>query len=343
MATTGTGWREEIGPGEAERFEALAARLVPESSREGRALHRYGQIGLAGRFEVLDGLPAAVAQGLCARPGRYECYVRFSSGAGAVQPDRIPDQRGLAIKVVGVEGTKVIPGLEAAKTQDFLAILPSTFPFVDPEVFVGLVVAARERGVRGLAGFLIGRLGFFGGLGMLAKLARSMDKGKQSLAERTYFVPVPIRWGEAAAKLRLRPVERPPTPAALPRGEHHLADELRARVAGAPIRFAVDVQLYVDAERTPIEDPTVQWTEAVSPFVEVARLEIPAQDPASAAGERLTEVIEGLSFDPWHALVEHRPLGSIMRARGVAYRVSTMARGASSELEVVPPSELGSG
>lgn len=47
-----------------------------------------------------------------------------------------------------------------------------------------------------------------------------------------------------------------------------------------------------------------------------------------------------MSFDPWHALVEHRPLGSIMRARNAAYRVSTAARKATSELDVRLPSAL---
>jgi hypothetical protein len=48
--------------------------------------------------------------------------------------------------------------------------------------------------------------------------------------------------------------------------------------------------------------------------------------------------VERLSFDPWHALVEHRPLGVVMRARAVAYRRAVAAHGAISELEVKPPS-----
>jgi hypothetical protein len=37
------------------------------------------------------------------------------------------------------------------------------------------------------------------------------------------------------------------------------------------------------------------------------------------------------SFDPWHAIEAHRPLGAIMRARAVAYRESVLARKAESE------------
>jgi hypothetical protein len=58
---------------------------------------------------------------------------------------------------------------------------------------------------------------------------------------------------------------------------------------------------------------------------------LPKQDVSSAEGKKLSERIESLSFDPWHALVELRPLGNMMRARNVAYRESTMERQAAPE------------
>ena len=44
--------------------------------------------------------------------------------------------------------------------------------------------------------------------------------------------------------------------------------------------------------------------------------------------------------DPSDALVEHRPLGAIMRARGAAYRRAVGLRDVITELEVKPPSAL---
>ena len=43
------------------------------------------------------------------------------------------------------------------------------------------------------------------------------------------------------------------------------------------------------------------------------------------------ELIEGMAFDPWHALEAHRPLGNMMRARNAAYRLSTGERKALQE------------
>ena len=50
----------------------------------------------------------------------------------------------------------------------------------------------------------------------------------------------------------------------------------------------------------------------------------------------MTEYVESLSFDPWHALEAHRPLGNMMRARNHAYRPSTQERCAAPEPTAMP-------
>ena len=37
-----------------------------------------------------------------------------------------------------------------------------------------------------------------------------------------------------------------------------------------------------------------------------------------------------MSFDPWHAPEDYRPLGNMMRARNPAYRLSTIERQAAA-------------
>jgi hypothetical protein len=108
---------------------------------------------------------------------------------------------------------------------------------------------------------------------------------------------------------------------------------LRRRLAHGPIHSEFRVQFYVGETVTPIEDSSTEWPAGASPFVPIARLTIPRQDLDDAAGQRLATYVEQLSFDPWHAPVEFRPLGAMMRARSPAYRVSTRARGAAAEPE----------
>jgi hypothetical protein len=97
------------------------------------------------------------------------------------------------------------------------------------------------------------------------------------------------------------------------------------------VAFTLAVQLYVDAERTSIEDGSADWSEQDSPFVAVADVVLPQQDVTGEQGERVEAFVESLSFDPWHAPVEFRPLGNIMRARSHAYRLSVIERSSAPE------------
>ena len=67
-----------------------------------------------------------------------------------------------------------------------------------------------------------------------------------------------------------------------------------------------------------------------------AVLTVARQDPESARGREIDDVVDALSFNPWHALAAHRPLGKTQRARVAAYRVSTAQRGAAPEPTHVP-------
>jgi hypothetical protein len=332
-----TTWREVIPAGEAARLEGLARSLLGSGKLDGRPLHHKTLAALHARFEVTEA-PRDLRHGLFAEPGSYDTFVRFSSGAGQARSDRVPDVRGLAVKILGVTGRKVIAGLETASTQDFLTILSPTFPFKDPAAFVDIAVASR-RGKLAVMRAVLRHYGPLGLFGALPRLQCALDSSTRSLAERTYFTAVPLRLGPQAVKLRFRPTDvRPPVPPV--GGPDALAVELQGRVRASPLSFRVEAQRFVDELRTPIEDPTVEWLERDSPWVALARLAIPAQAAESRAGRALAAYVERLSFDPWHALVEHRPLGVVMRARAVAYRHAVIARGAISELEVKPPSAV---
>ena len=58
-----------------------------------------------------------------------------------MQADEPGDVRGMAVKVLGVTGPKV---LGTANTQDFLGILQTATPFRTADEFVGIVWASRD-------------------------------------------------------------------------------------------------------------------------------------------------------------------------------------------------------
>jgi hypothetical protein len=324
-------WKETLTEGEGERFERhgealrdLALRRA-RGKRVDRALHAKANLGVEAELAVLA-VPEHARAGLFASPATYPAYVRFSNGAGARQPDGAPDVRGVAIKVVGAPGKKIIPGLEAAKTQDFLLIRSPATPFRNADEFVGLVRAAAEPWRLPRLAFDLGPGRLFSILGQLRKgLAEPMG----SLATTRYFSALPIKLGAYAVHYALFPHASAPEAAARTPGE--LGAELAERLRAGPGSYDLRVQFYVDETRTPIEDASVEWKESDAPFVTVAQLTLKRQDTASARGRKIAEAIEGFSFDPWHATEDHRPLGAVMRARNAAYRLSTQARKASPE------------
>jgi hypothetical protein len=333
MAAPRTDWKEQILPDEAERFEQLATDLRDAPKRapgdKHRALHAKGVAGVRAELTVRDDVPASARVGIFAQPGSYRAYVRFSNGAAVPQPDTKPDVRGLAMKVLGVPGTKIIPGLEAATTQDFLTIRDAYAPFLSPDEFVWVAVAAQNP-LTFLPRALF-HLGPARALHLIKELKTKLSVPYPSAAVSTFHSALAIRFGEHAVRYSFA-AEDPGAPGA-PSGTSptYVHDDLRARLLRGPIHYQFRVQFYVGEEQTPIENTAVEWNASDSPFVPIARLTIPQQDIDSEAGRRLADYVEGLSFDPWHAPVEFRPLGALMRARNAAYRVSGKRRGAQPE------------
>lgn len=97
----------------------------------------------------------------------------------------------------------------------------------------------------------------------------------------------------------------------------------------------VRVQLCRDLTKMPIENAATVWPEAISPFITVAQLTVPAQPAWSDA--RSMAVDDGTSFSPWHGITSHRPLGSIMRVRKAAYEASAQFRANHNGQPIVEP------
>jgi hypothetical protein len=332
--TPATDWKEVIPEDEAARFERYAEQLRElqrKNARGGpasRALHAKG-VGVEAELTVLADLPEHGRVGLFASPGTYRALVRFSNGAPVRQHDAKGDVRAMAIKVMGVSGKKIIPGMESATTQDFLLNRSPSVPFRHPDEFVWLVLAATRPAT--LLPRMIGHFGFGRAFSILRQFTRGMSAPMPSVATSRYFSQVAIRFGPYAVRCAVTPHAQAPEGAKRGRSQHYLAEDLAARLAEGPLQWDFRVQHFVDETRTPIEDASREWREEDAPFLTVGRVVLPPQKLASPRGQRVAEYVEKLSFDPWHALEEHRPLGSMMRARNHAYRLSTQERGAAPE------------
>lgn len=328
-----TQWREEIGPDEEPRFERQAERLREiqrrNAARAGtsRALHAKHTGCFAAELHVSSDVPEHARVGVFAAPKVWRAYVRFSNGASAHQPDRTPDVRGIGIKLLDVPGRKILPGLEDAATQDFLLIQSPSTPFRGSDEFVGLVWAARSKALA--LPRLLWRFGPGGVAKLVGRLRSSLGVPVHTLSEQRYWSALPTKYGDYAVRWALRPRAQGSTAsgdAGTPSSSDHLREDLVTRLRKGPLEWELGAQFFEDERRTPIEDASVEWREEDAPYVPLARLVLPQQDADSSEGRALEQTIERLSFDPWHATEDFRPLGEMMRARKTAYKVSAIER-----------------
>ena len=104
-----------------------------------------------------------------------------------------------------------------------------------------------------------------------------------------------------------------------------------AGLSGLTLGFARSAQ--ATKEQTPIEDTSIAWD---VPMLKVAQVRISSCDLDNPQTSALSEAVNRLSFSPWHATDDHRPVGNVMRARQAAYEASSALRGHSPEPTGLP-------
>jgi len=312
---------ETIPAGEAGRIRDLASRLQAKILRENptgimrRDAHPKMHGVVKAEFTVASDLPPHLQVGVFAQARTYQAWIRFSNQSPSRGPDSERDIRGMAIKLMGVPGEKLLEQQKNEQTQDFILISTNAFVTRDVAQFDDLIKA--------MTGSLWAKLCFFGShWRVIGNLLRSMRKFANPLQIR-YFSTTPYLFGAGAVKYSAIPqIARPDTVPAEP-ADDYLRAAMATQLRTDDALFDFAVQLQTDAETMPIEDPGRAWDEAVSPYRKLATIRIPRQEFDSEAQRAFGE---NLSFTPWHSLPEHRPLGGINRARRVVYEIISAFR-----------------
>lgn len=336
-----TSWKEQIEPGEHDLFERFARNVLLARQTEisqqtnkpvQRALHMKLHAGLIGEFQVLPDLPEHARFGIFGEPRLFPALVRFSNGESSNKPDKKPQPRGIAIKLIGVPGPKLLEDQKGALTQDFLATSHSVTSTVrHVREFIAFMESSIEAERAPLPlqlpftfVILARKLGVSEATRIGIALVRTVVLGEvRSLATERYFSPAPIKFGPYAVKFTVQPAAGTEPAANRPQTDDFLREELTGRLRTGDLMFDFLVQFYVNERLTPIEDSSIPWTVEHAPFVTVARLRVPKCDLSDSRAKALSEAVNRLSFSPWHTTEDHRPLGNVMRARKVAYQMSS--------------------
>jgi hypothetical protein len=329
---------EELHPDEVAAADAIAAaldaeirrRYAPGSAR--RDAHPKAHGCVRAELRVLESLPPALAKGIFVPGKRYAAWMRFSNGASDPnQPDTAPDARGLALKVMGVPGKKLLADEADAGTQDFIFINHPVFFANDPNRYLALVKAAGGEG-------LLGKLGIPLALGLRGSMIafQTTRNPMSNPLHGEYFTMVPYALGTGpkrqAVKYSIRPCEA--RPVRMPKNP--TPDFLRAAMRRTLKAGDVCLELLVQprtSDEMSVEDSMTEWDPTHAPFIPVATIHIPKQ--VFDTPER-HQFCENLSFTPWHSLPEHRPLGVTNRIRRIVYERISRVR---HEMNDAPRSE----
>ncbi|PKU24278.1 catalase [Telmatospirillum siberiense] len=339
----------ETGRELVETLRKIAETTYKDGGHALRAVHAKSHGLLKAELIVEEGLPDILAQGLFAKPLRHPAVMRFSTTPGDLLDDNVSTPRGLALKVLDVDGPR-LPGSESARTQDFLFVNGKTFSGPNGKAFLdslkllalttdkgeGLKVAlstvfqAAERGIEALGG----KSGTIISLG---------GHPETNILGESFFGQVPFLYGPYVAKIAVIPVSANLTTLIGAKVDLHqkpngLREAVIAAFSDAGGEWDVRIQLATNLKDTPIEDSSKLWPEDKTPFVTVARLVAGPQIAWSE--ERHVAVDDGMAFSPWHGLAAHRPLGSIMRMRKAVYEMSADFRSTRNRCPVHEPASL---
>jgi hypothetical protein len=314
-----------------ENLEIAEERILPEEQEATRAIieaqsaftrktyanaiaervgntKTYGVV--RGTFEILPGLPERVRHGVFAEPREYPVWVRFG-GPGPLSPPDMQDNGLLSvgIKLMGVEGPKLLD--DEQHTQDFTGLSSPTF--TTPDVIEN--VKLQRRLLRGTPGFYF--LDPRDSHLLDAIMQGLYSRANTSPLEVTYWSTVPYLLGEGQAmRFALHPRSSARTRVPKRPGPNYLREAMARTLAEHEVEFDFKVQLQTDPHRMPIENASVIWPTRLSPPITVACMQLPVQkfdSPEQLAFAR------SLSFQPWHCVADHRPLGSQNRARRTIY------------------------
>lgn len=323
---------------QAQRGISNFRRLLDtyQTSHVARGAHAKAHACVKAYFIVQGNLESRYRHGIFAETGRrYKSWIRFSNGHFdlSISQDYRKDARGMAIKILEPPGQPLQIAANGVPTQDFL--------MANSPVFFASTISMYNQLVAEPEDFI----GYFFGswnpshwrLRELYAATRVLTSPPNSPLSTQYYSITPYKLGllnikfSAKSCSELHPetiYDKKTDPDFL---RKTLADELKNGEAC----FEFMVQEQDPEKKMPLEDPTVEWKVEDSPFVTLARIIIPSQ-PLEPAGKGT--FCENLSFAPWHAMPEHRPLGQFNRLRKHVYHASSNYRHTKNNTEV--PEEI---
>jgi hypothetical protein len=314
-------------PMAAETLIENIVELEEKHTTHQRSQHPKQHGCVWGEFIVADCIPDDLQVGVFQTVKRYPCWIRFSNARE--KDDSQGGAHGMAIKLMGVPGSKILQGQEAETTQDFILFDSPVFFIRNLKDYLEFEQALDQaKGKPPLDFFFPNkfnpgtwRLKEFYILAVKLILLKRLFK-LPSVFQTQYWSATPYKLGNNyTVRYFVKPVAQNNMPTRNRRTVNYLresmVDFLRQR--DAVFDFYVEVQ--TNQRTMPDNDPTVDWRSPVT--YKLATLKIPAQIFDTPEQQTFGE---NLAYNPWHALPEHQPLGEMNETRKKVYQETSWKR-----------------
>lgn len=318
---------ESLYPNEAAIAEKIA-EVIEKSIREkyyvGTALrdaHPKAHGCVRADFQVQEKLPKNLAQGIFIPGKTYQAWIRFSNGSpDASQADIKKDARGMAIKVLGIPGGKLLEDENNASTQDFIMINHPVFFINDPDRYLALMQDINSENFfrKFHIPFVLGSKGTLIAFNLKTKISNPL--------QTRYWSMVPYQLGLGSDRQAVKYSVRACSAVVDPMPDQPSHDFLREVLRNSLQKEDACMEFLVQARTSnamSVEDSMTEWKESQAPFYQVATIHIPKQVFDTPDQNKFCE---DLSFTPWHALPEHKPLGVVNRLRKIIYERISQVR-----------------
>ncbi|MDY8110146.1 catalase family protein [Fulvimarina sp. 2208YS6-2-32] len=318
-----------------ETMRTILDRVAKDESHAYRSVHAKSHGIIAGKLRIHDDLPDELRQGIFAAPGTHDAILRISTNPGDLLHDGVSVPRGLALKVLNVEGERLDTDYESA-SQDFVMINGPAFSAKSAREFaktLKLLAATTDRAewgkkllsraLQGVGKVLEDTVGASATIQTLGGAPNTHPLGE------TFYTQTAYRYGDYVAKLQLVPVSqnlrslsgKEIDTAGRPDA---LREDIDRTMRSESVEWDLRVQLLRDLDKQPVEDATVVWDEIDFPFATVAT--VTANSQPAWTQKRSAAVDDAMRFAPWNGIAAHRPMGSINRARKSPYDRSAAFR-----------------
>lgn len=312
-------------------LQAQMIRMYNKNKKkQRRQIHPKMNGCVKAKFIIEKNLPEELKVGLFKEEKSFPAWIRFSNGNTKPLPDWKKDIRGFAIKIMNVPGKKIVESKPNGGNQDFILMNTKSFVSKDVNDFHSILKVVTVPYKSG--SFFPKLFSVIKNFPIIMRAAKAKIKCNHPF-ELNYYSTVPFRFGDEtrAVKYAVIPSEKNELEYTDKKNKDFLRLNMNATLLKHEIVYDFFIQFQTDAIKMPIENPTIEWD---SPFIKMATIRIPTQIFDT---QEQNEFGDDLSFNSWHTLWEHRPLGNFNRARKIIYGEMSAFRHEHNDLKDVEP------